>query len=305
MKIPDKLFIGLNQTKTEQNPYPLGFMCQYDNGNAAFQKRKFSIIKWCRRSKENYDGEPVFDNEPITGFRITKSVSRWSTSNKMFRVQDPRGFELEISTGNLEMLLPDVVIDAGVFKGKMLWGRDGSNNVLLSVNSEPYMKALEATKVHKKTTIPVSKLNKGDVCINKDGNELTYIGRWVVTLNVSVGIHNYRRVGNYYNQRSEVSYDNVTKVTEALPVKHFFIDRFGDVVCYSNPGIVEVTGTTSYDKPDKTAKWGSANSQYKYNNPIYTRLVKELKTKRTFDITMSRGHISSTEPMTIESVVEV
>ena len=38
-------------------------------------------------------------NEPRAGFRITRMISRggsWSGSNKVVRIEDPRGFELEI-----------------------------------------------------------------------------------------------------------------------------------------------------------------------------------------------------------------
>lgn len=60
------------------------------------------------------DPQPqVYNNTPMRGFKIENSVSRYSTSNKLWRILDPRGFELEISTGCLE----NIIMEAGILKG--------------------------------------------------------------------------------------------------------------------------------------------------------------------------------------------
>ncbi len=63
----------------------------------------------------------IIDNVPLKGFQIQQSVSRYSTSNKLWRVLDPRGFELEITTANLEELMMGCVIDHGLIKGTCIW----------------------------------------------------------------------------------------------------------------------------------------------------------------------------------------
>jgi hypothetical protein len=55
----------------------------------------------------------VWDNTPLRGFKIEKSVTRYSTSNKLWRVLDPRGIEFEISTWCLE----EIIMSAGILKG--------------------------------------------------------------------------------------------------------------------------------------------------------------------------------------------
>lgn len=63
----------------------------------------------------------IVDNEPVYGFQIQRSVSRYSTSNKVWRVLDPRGFELEISTANFEDLVMGTTIHEGTIEGKCQW----------------------------------------------------------------------------------------------------------------------------------------------------------------------------------------
>lgn len=70
---------------------------------------------------QEYLQPQIIENVPMEGFRIQKSVSRYSTSNKLWRVLDPRGFELEIATGCFEDLVMDCVIDHGVIMAPCIW----------------------------------------------------------------------------------------------------------------------------------------------------------------------------------------
>lgn len=63
----------------------------------------------------------ILDNVPQTGFKLMKSVTRYSTSNKLWRVLDPRGFMLEISTQNLEDILLEGKIEKGLIDGSFVW----------------------------------------------------------------------------------------------------------------------------------------------------------------------------------------
>jgi hypothetical protein len=63
----------------------------------------------------------VIDNVPISGFQIQHSVTRWSTSNKVWRILDPRGFELEIQTANMEDIIMSGQTDRGLIDGKLIW----------------------------------------------------------------------------------------------------------------------------------------------------------------------------------------
>ena len=104
-------------------------------------------------------------NEPQLGFRITKMVSRsgsWNGGNKLVRIEDPRGFELEISVDNLVKAMSTTTFTDGVCQEECVWGRDGANNVLLPVNSEPYKEAFDTTTYRAKKAISLRDVNYGD-----------------------------------------------------------------------------------------------------------------------------------------------
>lgn len=69
------------------------------------------------------DPQPaIWDNVPLNGFEIKNSVSRYSTSNKLWRVLDPRGWEFEISTACLEELMQHTsILKGGLIEEKCAW----------------------------------------------------------------------------------------------------------------------------------------------------------------------------------------
>lgn len=69
----------------------------------------------------------IWTNEWYPGFKVVDTVSRYSTSNKLWRILDPSGFELEISTANMEQIIYSGVIDRGVIAGYCKWdfGKNG------------------------------------------------------------------------------------------------------------------------------------------------------------------------------------
>lgn len=91
----------------------------------------------------------IIRNEPVEGFEIAKSVRRygWSGSgNVVWRITDPRGFDLEISSDNFASIISCVDMERGRIKGKCVWGREGAKNILLPEASEPYQEAIARTK---------------------------------------------------------------------------------------------------------------------------------------------------------------
>lgn len=75
----------------------------------------------------------ILNNDPLIGFKIVDTVTRCSTSNKLWRISDPRGFELEISTANMEEILMTGVVDRGVIVGECIWdfGKNGIGKATL------------------------------------------------------------------------------------------------------------------------------------------------------------------------------
>lgn len=76
----------------------------------------------------------VIDNTWRTDFQIVDTVSRMSTSNKLWRILDPFGFELEISTANMEQIIYGGMIDRGVIIGNCKWdfGKTGIGKATLN-----------------------------------------------------------------------------------------------------------------------------------------------------------------------------
>jgi len=179
--IPDKVYVTVQyrrDIKTESQL--LGFLSPYTK-DAAFEKRKQTQDNWAygrnievnidqednvtvtgkdhdQKSKNDWDPGMLFINncyprivlnEPIEGFQLSKTVRRygWNGSgNVVWRITDPRGFDIEISSENFASIVTCADLEQGLIKGKCVWGREGSKNILLPESSEPYIEAIKQTK---------------------------------------------------------------------------------------------------------------------------------------------------------------
>lgn len=108
----------------------------------------------------------ITDNELVEGFEVSKSVRRsggWGGSgNIVWRIADPRGFELEISSENFARVVDCTTIENGKILGKCLWGREGPKNILLPEASDVYQEAVKTTtKVN--TKISLKDVQVGDI----------------------------------------------------------------------------------------------------------------------------------------------
>lgn len=138
-----------------------------DYDNASPVRSKYHIPRVEGVAYKVYDNVP---NEPRFGFRITQAISRggsWNGNNKVVRIEDPRGFELEISVDNLVKMMSMTTFVDGVCQEKCVWGRQGAANVLLPVNSVPYTEAVSVTAYRAKETISLRDVNFGDTVVLK------------------------------------------------------------------------------------------------------------------------------------------
>lgn len=78
------------------------------------------------------DPQPmVYDNVPLSLFKVQHSVSRYATSNKLWRILDPRGFELEITTGCMEVLIQNAtILKGGIIDANCVWA--GNKNLVVA-----------------------------------------------------------------------------------------------------------------------------------------------------------------------------
>lgn len=169
-----KLTVGLKEFGPLNTEEPqIAFMTP-NTGDSAYDKRLTSLKSWCRGWKGEFIETLHFiDNEPVTGFQIQNVMSRYSTDNKVFRLKDPRGFIVEIYTGNLEMILQTSnILKGGYIEDACVWGRQGSNNVLVPISSELYQKSVSFAEEKK----PIKDLKPGDIVKDKSGREEIYLG---------------------------------------------------------------------------------------------------------------------------------
>jgi len=202
IKFHDKYYVGFQKGRYDREEAfrMLGFATP-NTGDYAFKKRKATVDGWAEKELAPMD----LDNKPTHGFKIVDTVSRYSTSNKFFRVEDPRGFELEIDVNNLLDLIEHHTIVQGTIMEPLVWARYGGNNYLISSNSEEY-------KHYKNGPVRVG-LNVGDWFMNKAGNVLyRFEGRMAYNL---VGASVFRvdpdeRNYYYWNRQPRTDFSKVT-----------------------------------------------------------------------------------------------
>lgn len=198
------------------------------------EKRYQTLEEVCPDYKQE-DYESLYDNNPQTGFKIVGSVSRWSTDNKVIRVEDPRGFVVEIPTGNLTTLLKHTTVDKCMVQEECVWGREGNNHILLPVNSDIYQKAREQTNINNER-ISFTKLNIGDVVKFSvdDKREWVFLGKAKAVWNVQI---KSSTAGGYgYNRTIERT---LISEQEEIDSKWCFVFKSKDDLNYKNEHYAE------------------------------------------------------------------
>lgn len=158
---PTEFYVGL-KTETEYNreddthsQYLLGFMTPNGSDKAAL-KRISTVDYWADNTgiKRNAEGKwlqdpngpgylredivpsRIVNNVPIAGFKLADMVRRYSTSNVVWRIDEPRGFQLEISSTNLAYLVNEAgIIKGGFIDAECAWARIGNQNFLVPKDS--------------------------------------------------------------------------------------------------------------------------------------------------------------------------
>lgn len=211
-----------------------------DKGNYLRDENKRLIVDYTKPAQQGQ--EFISDNTPTTGFYVGSSVSRWSTSNKLFRVTDPRGFMVEVPTGNISTLLHHTTVINGVVDSECVWGREGNNHILLPINSEPYLITLDQMDTLQNKLISVKDLKVGDwVKMFEDKNEYYYAGKlkgtWSIRGYTSGGYWDRNR-GTTHSEWVDVKDE---KWTDAFLRKTTYSGKVAYYVeTFSKPKIVEI-----------------------------------------------------------------
>jgi hypothetical protein len=180
IKIPEKVYIGF-QGRRSQDEVPLGFMTPYTTDKAG-EKRRATVDNWAKGygyGAQKTFNSVILENKPMIGFKIGRAIRRsggWNSSGASFiRIEDPRGFELEITIENLAMCMAGNIIEDGELVQECVWGRDGNKNILLPINSEPYLDSV-TTKSAIDNAISLRNIKPGDKIKLITGEEGVYFG---------------------------------------------------------------------------------------------------------------------------------
>jgi hypothetical protein len=280
IKIFSQLYVGFNpRVRSGSNddgtwnvtPVKLAFVTPYED-NVAGKKRMATVDSW---SKERIGGkwvpkegggqvwktdprpegfEPVIiDNKPMVGFKLAEEVRRtyWGGGNVVWRIESPLGWEFEISSSNLARIITDCGIAAGgEIQGKCIFGRMGKDNILIPEGSDLWKQSVKDAETLEKLskTVASTQVVSGSICKMKNGDVMTYAGRFYVTTlemrEIPTNKHNYYS-SSIIHPSEVVSVGSDTKTEQY----HAFIDSDNKyykertmVVLYKEKRVIEVTG---------------------------------------------------------------
>ena len=335
----DKLYVTVeHRPDAKSDTGHLGFSSPYTK-DAAFRKRKDTQDQWAYGHGTNWviddddqitSGEGhtskvdmialfvtqayprVVVNEPREGFEIAKSVRRYGyrgPGNVLWRITDPAGYDLEISSENFASIVDHCVLEQGVIKGRCVWGRDGSKNVLLPEGSEPYDQALKFTK-QKKNSVSLKDVKLGDTVeiLNKGmiGVPFTYLGKMFIHC-----VENIRSESapSYSSNRGA---NFMAKVYERYVLIN---ETTGALTAISAPKVAEVTKTRPHPLITKEEALRIVNEtpqrsmdgiydQFSFvsatNDPTdYSFVVREIPYSQAFDGAIYRKHNTHYDALTL------
>lgn len=178
IKIPEKVYVGF-QSRHLSETVPLGFMVPYTNDEAG-KSRMRTVDSWGMQGTTKEFKSVILDNKPMIGFKIGQSIKRssgWSgKGNSYLRVEDPRGFELEITIENFVMCMQNNIIEDGELIQECVWARDGNRNLLIPTNSDAF-KNVKTLDVDSKKALPLNTVKLGDTVLLQDATTTgVYLG---------------------------------------------------------------------------------------------------------------------------------
>ena len=172
--IPEKHYVGM--VVRQGSKIPLGFITPWGEDKAA-QKRMKTVDDWAGAGKQGSLPTTVIDNIPMLGFKMTSDIRRGQQgAQDKWRIEDPRGFELEITSTNLAMILADSTIEKGEILDQCVWAREGGQNLLLTTVSEEYIEAVRMTQIAS-STASWKDVKIGNTVILQNGLEGQYLGK--------------------------------------------------------------------------------------------------------------------------------
>lgn len=184
VKIPKQMWrvVTARDHDSGEEGFRLAYLTHADDDKGQ-EKRQTTGRTWAARyDSQQRDAldEKTFANEPVDGFRIVDANKKtyWGGGNVTWRVEDPRGFTVEIQSGNLMCILASASIDKCVVSSPCVWGIESGRIVLLPTCTPEYEEAAKFTEI---TAAPATKVSSRDVKVGdlvtlKNGKQGIYLG---------------------------------------------------------------------------------------------------------------------------------
>lgn len=172
--IANRIKVGF-QKRDDTFTNQLAYVIYYDAKNKL--RKESSWQGWRDKTIEPQD----HDNTPQTGFMINKGITRggdwFSDKTTKVRIWDPRGFEFEISVGNLMQLLMHSDVSKRDIQQACVYAWSGTELVLLPTNSTEYEESVKHT-AKQSVKFSTKDLVVGHTYNVKQGNsQVVYLGR--------------------------------------------------------------------------------------------------------------------------------
>lgn len=271
IKIPTNHYVGFQARQGEA--VPLGFMTP-DGTDSAATKRKATVDNWAKGYGRTTTLPPKsFENKPMSGFKLGRNVRHghgWGQGNVKWRIEDPRGFELEISSPNLAQIMAFSTIERGEILDKCVWGRLKNENILIPVTSDVY-KAAEANTERAGKSASLKDLEPGNYIVLQNGEEGTYMGAFFTM-----------SAGGYGTDRSLKWGDKK---------RHIFKTKAGAYEVKASMKLSEITDPTKVDIADYEKELneflkGKGRSLYEPGNDYRTMRAVSVTSLKKSDVTM-------------------
>lgn len=172
--IPKKIHVGFNN-RSDTYTGKLGYVI-YEDDKGVLRKE----TSWNSWRDKNIDAVS-FDNTPQPNFVFNRGIQRggWDWNSKgrsVIRVYDPRDFEFEITVDNLIGILMHSDVSKRDIVEECVYAWAGKELVLLPVNSQDYIDAVEYTKKQSQK-VSAKELVKGySYSKKKEEGEFVYLG---------------------------------------------------------------------------------------------------------------------------------
>ena len=201
-------------------------------GRTKYESRLDTGRAWAgiRRSQYNHDkqkwekvetevGEDVLDNSPVQSIKIVNDSPIWRVNNVVWRVQDERGFQIDIASWNLDGLIhtEGVTISEGHLRhpNGFIYGFLQGKIAVIPVGSEIYEQAKQNNQ--KKDKKKITSLDLGDIVkiSSRVSDNHIYMGRMKEVIWGSSGkgrsislVHVYMQ-DDFLTTRKNISVDQV------------------------------------------------------------------------------------------------